>query len=128
MKRLIELVEEWGRENLLEANVPQLAPVKGEAPARDTTEKLPEMPDGVVLLQYTPLPPPVQLSRSEAVTDTGVFITSTLRQLDHEFNGRQWLAGNWGISGLIARLAATGCVVALDQLQNKGGSQGAKHD
>jgi hypothetical protein len=37
-----------------------------------------------------------------------------LRQLAAHLNGEGWQDGGWGLSGLLERLAACGCVVALD--------------
>lgn len=51
--------------------------------------------------------------RSRAA-DVDLFIRSTLRQLEAQLCGKNWLAGGWGLSGLLARLEACGCHVALD--------------
>jgi hypothetical protein len=71
------------------------------------------IPDGALLVSWEPLLPPVVLSECETVTDVGLFIATTLRQLNHRLNGRLWLAGNWPVSVLLNRLSAVGCVVAL---------------
>jgi len=34
--------------------------------------------------------------------------------LEAALTGLTWQSGNWGLSGLLERLAAVGCVVALD--------------
>ena len=74
----------------------------------------PAMPGGVRLVSWSPKDAPIQLSRCEAVTDTDKFIRSTLRQLEAQLSTNDWIAGCWGLSGLLDRLAACGCVVALD--------------
>jgi hypothetical protein len=74
----------------------------------------PAMPAGVRLIRWEPKPAPVRLSECETVTDTEKFIRSTLRQLEAALGGRSWQAGNWGLSGLLDRLAVVGCVVVLD--------------
>jgi hypothetical protein len=83
---------------------------------RTSTPKqdMPPMPAGVRLIRWEPKEPPVELSRYETVTDTSGFMTTTLKQLDAHLHGKTWLAGNWGLSVLIARLEAVGCYVALD--------------
>jgi hypothetical protein len=52
--------------------------------------------------------------RCSTVTDTDKFIRSTLAQLDAHLKGEKFLDGGWGLSGLLARLEACGCIVALD--------------
>ncbi|MGO9325223.1 MAG: hypothetical protein ACLP07_11740 [Terracidiphilus sp.] len=74
----------------------------------------PAMPAGVRLVSWSPKAAPVQLSECSTVTDVELFIRSTLRQLEARLSGKDWLAGGWGLSGLLARLEACGCVVALD--------------
>lgn len=74
----------------------------------------PAMPAGVRLVSWFPKDAPIQLSRCETVTNTEKFIRSTLRQLEARLSGKDWLAGGWGLSGLLARLEACGCCVALD--------------
>ena len=74
----------------------------------------PVMPLGVRMLRYELMTAPVKLSRAETVIDTGRFIQSTLRQVDARLHDRHFLAGNWTLSELLARLAAVGCHVALD--------------
>jgi len=54
------------------------------------------------------------LSEYSTVTDTEKFIRTTLIQLAARLSGKDWLDGGWGLSGLLARLEACGCVVALD--------------
>jgi hypothetical protein len=74
----------------------------------------PAMPAGVRLLSWNPVSAPVQINRFTTVTNVDLFIGSTLRQLEAALDGRSWRSGNWGLSGLLERLAAVGCVVALD--------------
>lgn len=74
----------------------------------------PAMPHGVRLVNYAPATPPITLSRYETVVDTSKFIQSTLAQIDARLHDRNFLAGNWPLSGLLDRLAAVGCIVALE--------------
>jgi hypothetical protein len=72
----------------------------------------PAMPAGVRLVSWNPKAAPVRVSQCETVTDTDLFIRSTLMQLEAALEGRSWASGNWGLSGLLERLAAVGCAVA----------------
>lgn len=74
----------------------------------------PAMPAGVRLVEWRPKAAPVQLSQCSTVTDTEKFIRTTLMQLAARLSGKDWLDGGWGLSCLLARLEACGCVVALD--------------
>ena len=74
----------------------------------------PFMPSGVRLVSYAPATPPVKMSQCETITDTGKFIQSTLRQVDARLHNRNFLAGCWPLSELLARLASVGCRVALE--------------
>jgi hypothetical protein len=74
----------------------------------------PAMPAGVRLISWSPREAPIRLSQCSTVTDVEKFIRSTLRQVEARLSGKDWLAGGWGLSGLLARLEACGCVVALD--------------
>ena len=74
----------------------------------------PALPDGVRLIRWEPKAAPVRLSEYSTVTDTEKFIRTTLIQLAARLSGKDWLDGGWGLSGLLARLEACGCVVALD--------------
>ncbi|MHB1674250.1 MAG: hypothetical protein ACYCSP_08375 [Acidobacteriaceae bacterium] len=80
----------------------------------DLLTQRPVMPSGVRLLSYAPVTAPFRLSRCETVMDTGRFIQSTLRLVDARLHDRHFLAGNWTLSELLARLTAVGCHVALD--------------
>ena len=82
--------------------------------AFEPTER-PPMPAGVRLIRWEPKDAPVRLSEYASVeTDVPKFIATTLRELDNHLRGKTWLSGNWGLSGLLARLAARGCIVALE--------------
>lgn len=74
----------------------------------------PQMPAGVRLIRWEPKAAPVRLSEYSVVTDVQRFITSTLRELDNRLRGRKFLDGGWGMSGLLNRLEACGCIVGLD--------------
>jgi hypothetical protein len=74
----------------------------------------PAMPAGVRLVSWSPKDAPVRLSEHSTVTDVDLFIRSALQQLDARLSGKDWLAGGWGLSGLIDRLEACGCRVSLD--------------
>lgn len=74
----------------------------------------PLMPAGVRLVSWEPKSAPVRLSECSTVTDTEKFIRATLRQLEARLHGKGWTDGGWGLSGLVARLEACGCHVALD--------------
>ena len=75
---------------------------------------VPAMPAGVRLVSWSQKAAPVHLSPCSTVTDTEKFIRTTLAQLTARLSGESWLDGGWGLSGLLARLEACGCVVALD--------------
>jgi hypothetical protein len=75
---------------------------------------LPPMPPGVRLVRWEPKKPPVRLPSGGEVVEIELFARSTLRQLDAHLQGKSWLAGNWGLSTLIARLEAVGYCVALE--------------
>jgi hypothetical protein len=75
---------------------------------------VPAMPAGVRLVSWSPKAAPVRLSECSTVTDTEKFIRTTLIQLAAALEGRSWQSGNWGLSGLLERLAAVGCLVALE--------------
>jgi hypothetical protein len=74
----------------------------------------PVMPAGVRLVSWFPKDAPVRLSECETVTNVDLFVRATLRQLEAQLSGNDWIAGGWGLSGLLDRLAACGCFVALD--------------
>jgi hypothetical protein len=77
----------------------------------------PEVPAGVCLIRWAPVEAPVRLSECSTVTDCEQFIESSLQQLAAMLEGREWQAGNWGLYGLLERLAICGCVLALDDPQ-----------
>lgn len=74
----------------------------------------PAMPVGVRLIRWEPIDAPVQLSRCETVTDVDRFIRTTLAQLAARLSRKKFVDGGWGLSGLLARLEACGCIVGLD--------------
>jgi hypothetical protein len=74
----------------------------------------PAMPAGVRLIRWAPKAAPVQLSRFSTVTVVDLFIRTTLMQVEARLSGKGWLDGGWTLSGLLARLEACGCIVALD--------------
>jgi hypothetical protein len=73
----------------------------------------PAMPPGVRLIRWELKDAPVQLSRGETVVDVRRFAASALAQIDARLHDKNWLAGNWALSELLARLAVVGCVVEL---------------
>jgi hypothetical protein len=122
---LIQIVELAGGRFMIDGDrlgiVPATAaaPVMGElrqhkAELLAELARRPAMPAGVRLVSWSPKDAPVRLSECSTVTDVDLFICSTLRQLEARLSGKDWLAGGWGLSGLLARLEACGCVVALD--------------
>jgi hypothetical protein len=74
----------------------------------------PAMPAGVRLIRWNPKAAPVRLSECSTVTNVDLFIRSTLMQLEACLNGKPWMGGNWGLSRLLERLEAVGCLVALE--------------
>jgi len=90
------------------------------------------LPKGVRLTSWTPREPPIRLNEYTTVVDApGVkgcelFISTTLRQLEHEMHGRHWLGGGWGgVPGLLDRLKAVGLVVEVivEPPRPKGGAK-----
>ncbi len=75
---------------------------------------MPALPSGVRLIRWEPKSAPIKLSRCSTVTHAEKFIATTLLQLSARLSGQSWQSGNWSLSTLIERLAACGCVVALD--------------
>jgi hypothetical protein len=73
-----------------------------------------QVPEGVRLIRWEPEQPPIQLSRSETVIGVVKFVSTTLAQLDAELYGHCWLAGNWTVEVLLARLEALGCIVLVE--------------
>jgi hypothetical protein len=74
----------------------------------------PKVPPGIKLICWEPKVAPVKISRRSMVTNVEGFVRTTLAQLDAQLRGWTWLAGSWGVQGLIDRLAAVGCVVEID--------------
>src|SRR5271157_6303384 len=116
---LIQIVEANGGHLRVEDGWLVIAPGEAAAPVMEELRKhkaeliaelarRPAMPAGVRLVRWEPKTAPVQLSQCSTVTDTEKFIRMTLGQLEAALEGRNWQAGNWGLSGLIERLAACG--------------------
>lgn len=74
----------------------------------------PLTPLGVRLIRWERQDAPIQLSRCETVTGIDTFIRTTLMQIDARLHDKRFLAGCWTLSELLARLAAVGCHVTLD--------------
>lgn len=74
----------------------------------------PEMPEGVRLLEWNPLRPPVAIARWAVITDIPLFIQATLRQLEAAIAGKEWLAGNWSVRELVEGLEQVGVKVELE--------------
>jgi hypothetical protein len=79
----------------------------------DELARRPAMPAGVQLVSWSPKAAPVKLSPCSTVTNVDLFVRFTLRQLEAQLSGKHWIAGGWGLSGLLDRLAAVGCHVTL---------------
>lgn len=122
---LIQLVESAGGRFMVDGDRLGIVPATAAATVieelrRHKVELLahfcrrPVMPSGVRLVSWSPRTAPIQLSPWETVTDPEKFIRTSLVQLRAALEGRNWITGNWGLSGLLARLEACGCIVALD--------------
>jgi hypothetical protein len=83
-------------------------------PAAEHSPTMPPMPQGAKLIRWKPRTAPVRLSPCSTVTDTEKFIHTTLAQLGAHLKGAKFVDGGWGLSGLLDRLEACGCVVTLD--------------
>ena len=84
-----------------------------EAVRRLLQASIPEMPAGVQLISWSPIQPPVVLTRWSVVNDTELFIRHTLGQLSAALAGNNWVAGNWTVRELIERLEQVGVKVEL---------------
>ncbi len=122
---LIALVERGGGKFMIDGDRLGISPATAAAPVLEELRqrkaelmvelaRRPAMPAGVRLVSWSPKDAPVRLSECSTVTDVDLFISSTLRQLEAALEGRSWQAGNWGLYGLLERLALCGCIVALD--------------
>lgn len=122
---LIQVVEANGGHFRVDGECLVIAPGEAAAPVMEELRQLkaellaelarrPNLPPGVRLVRWEPKAAPVQISRGAIVTDSEKFIGTTLAQLAAALEGRSWQSGNWGLSGLIERLAAVGCMVALE--------------
>ena len=92
--------------------IPMMRELKSEI--LELLSERPAMPAGVRLVHWEPKADPIELPQGSVVTDVEKFIGTTLAQLDAKLNGKSWQAGNWPLFTLIERLAACGCIVALD--------------
>jgi len=122
---LIQIVEANGGRFRVDGEYLVIAPGEAAAPVMEELRQhkpeiiellaeRPAMPAGVRLVSWNPKTAPVRLSECSTVTDVDLFIRATLAQLEAALEGRNWQAGNWGLCGLIDRLAAVGCVVGLE--------------
>jgi hypothetical protein len=68
---------------------------------------------GVRIVRWELLAPPVRLNRCSTVFDTEKFAAYTLRQLRARLCGDNWGAGNWSSAELIASLERVGVTVEL---------------
>lgn len=122
---LIRAVESAGGRFMVDGGRLGIVPATAAAPVMEELRqhkaellaelaRRPAMPAGVHLVSWLPKDAPVRLSPCSTVTDTEKFIRTTLMQLAARLSGKDWLDGGWGLSGLLTRLEACGCVVALD--------------
>jgi hypothetical protein len=122
---LIQTVEAAGGRFMIDGDRLGIVPANAAAPVMEELRKhkaelLAELlarhsiPSGAHLVRWKPKTAPVELSLYSTVTDTEKFIRTTLAQLEAALKGQTWQSGNWGLSGLLARLEACGCVVVLD--------------
>jgi hypothetical protein len=121
---LIQVVESAGGRFMVDGGRLGIVPATAAKPVMEElrqhkTELLaelarrPAMPAGVQLVSWSPKTAPVKLSPCSTVTNVDLFVRSTLRQLEAQVSGKHWIAGGWGLSGLLDRLAAVGCHVVL---------------
>ena len=122
---LISIVERAGGKFLLDGDRLGIVPKEAAAPVLDRlrahkAELIAElsrrsaMPSGVRLVRWEPKIAPVRLPQGSTVANVDLFIRTTLMQLEAALEGRTWQSGNWGLTGLIERLAAVGVELALD--------------
>ena len=110
----------WLEENKVLAHLPEaLRPLvsvllshKPELMAELT--RRPAMPAGVRLVSWSPRKAPVGLPQGSTVTDVDLFISTTRVQLEARLKRNGFLDGGWRLVGLLSRLAAVGCHIALD--------------
>lgn len=122
---LVQIVEQNGGRIRIDGEDLVISPREAAMPVLDALRRhkaelldelgrRPAMPPGVRLVRWEPKAAPVPLSQCETVLDVELFIRTSLAQLENMLAGRRWLAGNWGLAGLVERLSAVGCHVALD--------------
>jgi hypothetical protein len=75
---------------------------------------IPQMPEGVRLVRWEPMPAPIALTSVEIITDVLKFVTITLLELKAALIGKKWLAGNRSVRELIERLEECGVVVEVE--------------
>jgi hypothetical protein len=76
-------------------------------------QAIPEMPQGVRLIQWTLKEPPVAIETCSVVTDPALFARTTLEQLRTSLaHPKRWVG--WSVPQLIDRLAQVGVSVALE--------------
>jgi hypothetical protein len=75
---------------------------------------IPKMPPGVRLVRWNLKKPPVIFERWSVVNDVDLFAKTTLKQLRAALSGRSWLAGNWSVCELVARLEEVGVSVEIE--------------
>lgn len=84
-----------------------------EAAERAAKARPPAMPKGVKLVAWRLKRPPVAISECSVVIDPESFAVATLRELECALREEDWLAGNWGVRGLLERLEQVGARVEL---------------
>ncbi|MGB8030269.1 MAG: hypothetical protein WCF30_11450 [Terracidiphilus sp.] len=122
---LIQTVESAGGRFMVDGDRLGIAPATAAEPVMEDLRRhkaeiigllssRPAMPAGARLVSWNPKTAPVRLSECSTATNVDLFIRTSLAQLEAALQGRSWLAGGWGLSGLTQRLALCGCIVALD--------------
>jgi hypothetical protein len=84
---------------------------------------VPEMPEGVRLLEWNPKPAPVLLTTASLVTDVDQFIADTLAQLDRALRSKQGVAAYRKVRELVDRLEQCGIIV---QIRGVGSASGGR--
>jgi hypothetical protein len=73
------------------------------------------MPEGVTLLRWEPLQPPVAITTWAVVNDVPRFVDVTLEQLRYALAGKHWHADNWSVRDLVERLEQCGVKVEVSK-------------
>ncbi|HEX4320408.1 MAG TPA: hypothetical protein VHZ52_05870 [Acidobacteriaceae bacterium] len=111
----------WLSGESVEYRLPEVASPLLEELRRNKTEVMEFLrirrllPTGVRLVQWTPVVPPVKLTRYITVTNVDKFVRVTLAQLAARLAGESWKAGNWSLSEMLEWLETTGLTLALDR-------------